>query len=258
MIASPLHQRVGRKLRFMAGSVLLASSPQIACNLCGWKGRRFVDDEWHPRATCPRCGSQVRHRLLAAALTEHPKLRAENIFGQRAALHVAPEKMISSLIQKYSQRYQTADFNRADVDLRLDITQMGAVADESYGVFIACDVLEHVSDDRQALREIYRVLAPGGWGIFTVPQADHRQETLEDPTIQSPADREKHYGQWDHVRLYGADFSRRLEEAGFTVTVVDEQSFPPETVARYVLFPPALSPHPLATNYRKVFFVQKP
>jgi ubiquinone/menaquinone biosynthesis C-methylase UbiE len=143
------------------------------------------------------------------------------------------------------------------VDLRLDITQMNAIADGSYGVFIACDVLEHVSDDRQALREIYRVLAPGGWGIFTVPQQDHRQETLEDPSVQTPADREKHYGQWDHVRLYGADFSRRLEEAGFTVTIVDEQSFPPETVARYVLFPPALSPHPLATNYRKVFFAQK-
>ncbi|MBJ7900343.1 MAG: methyltransferase domain-containing protein [Cyanobacteria bacterium RI_101] len=258
MIAPPLRQRVGRKLRLMANSVLLASSPQVTCNLCGWQGRRFVDDEWHPRATCPRCGSQVRHRLLAAALTEHPGLRAETMFGQRAALHVAPEKMVGSLVQKYTQSYQTADFNRANVDLRLDITQMSAIADGSYGVFIACDVLEHVSDDRQALREIYRVLAPGGWGIFTVPQEDHRQETLEDPNIQTPADREKHYGQWDHVRLYGADFSGRLEEAGFTVTVVDEQSFPPETVARYVLFPPALSPHPLATNYRKVFFAQKP
>lgn len=258
MIAPPLRQRVGRKLRRLASSVLLASSPQVTCNLCGWQGRRFVDDEWHPQSTCPRCGAQVRHRLLASALTEQSHLRAENIFGQRAALHVAPEKMISSLIKKYTQRYQTADFNRKDVDLLLDITQMTAIADGSYGVFVACDVLEHVSDDRQALREIYRVLEPGGWGIFTVPQEDHRQETLEDPTIQTPADREKYYGQWDHVRLYGADFSRRVEEAGFTVTVVDEQSFPPETVARYVLFPPALSPHPLATNYRKVFFAQKP
>jgi SAM-dependent methyltransferase len=108
------------------------------------------------------------------------------------------------------------------------------------------------------MREIRRVLAPGGYAILSVPQKDHLATTFEDPAIVSPHDRERAYGQWDHVRIYGDDFVARLAAAGLRTTVVDESCFPGEVVRRNVLFPPVLSAHPLATNYRKIFFAQRP
>ncbi len=250
-------QRLVKKIKILSDSILLAYPPKVGCNLCGWQGKHFSSDDWHPYTICPRCGSQVRHRLLAATLGQHPTFNAEAILVNKRVLHIAPEKIITQLIQQYTQDYVTADFLRRDVDLVLDITQMTPVADHSFDVFLACDVLEHVTDDQQALREIHRILKPNGLSIFTIPQADHRQETLEDPTVNSPADREKYYGQSDHVRLYGADIAERITAAGFNLSVVDENSFNPDLRERHTLFPPILSGNPLATNYRKIYFAQK-
>jgi SAM-dependent methyltransferase len=82
-------------------------------------------------------------------------------------------------------------------------------------------VLEHVAEDRNAMRELHRVLRPGGWALVLVPIDFSREETFEDPTIVAPADRERLFGQADHVRVYGPDFPARLEESGFTVRVED-------------------------------------
>jgi hypothetical protein len=90
-----------------------------------------------------------------------------------------------------------------------------------------------------------------------VPQKDNLLTTYEDPTIVSPEDRTKHFGQWDHLRIFGDDFSNIIESKGFTVVAVNESMFSEGIVRRHVLFPPMLSKHPLATNYRKVFFCQK-
>jgi len=76
-------------------------------------------------------------------------------------------------------------------------------------------------DDRKAMRELYRVLRPGGWAVVLVPIDFSRAESFEDPAIVAPADRERLFGQADHVRVYGRDFTTRLEEAGFTVRVED-------------------------------------
>jgi SAM-dependent methyltransferase len=76
-------------------------------------------------------------------------------------------------------------------------------------------------DDRKAMRELYRVLRPGGWAVVLVPIDFSRAETFEDPSIVAPTDRERLFGQDDHVRVYGRDFTARLEEAGFTVRVED-------------------------------------
>jgi hypothetical protein len=108
------------------------------------------------------------------------------------------------------------------------------------------------------MREIFRVLSPGGCAILTVPQKDYLKETFEDPSIRSPEERERHFGQSDHLRIYGDDFPDLLATAGFRVTPIDEHSFPADLAQRHVLFPPRLSLRPLATNFRKVFFACKP
>lgn len=131
------------------------------------------------------------------------------------------------------------------------------VPDNSFDLVIACDVLEHVADDSEAMSEIYRVLTDNGYVILTVPQEDNLSNKLEDPTITEPDERKRIFGQNDHLRIYGDDFNFFLESFGFSVTIVDENTFSTTMVRKNVLFPPELSTHPLATNYRKVFFGRK-
>jgi len=78
-------------------------------------------------------------------------------------------------------------------------------------------VLEHIPDDKKAMSEILRVLKPSGWAILQVPIL--AEKTIEDPIVRSPEERERVYGQFDHVRAYGLDYKDRLEDAGFIVTV---------------------------------------
>ncbi len=80
-------------------------------------------------------------------------------------------------------------------------------------------VLEHVDDDHRALAEIARVLCPGGTALLLVPIDKSRAETYEDPTITSPREREKAFRQYDHVRLYGLDFTDRVRAAGLDVEI---------------------------------------
>ncbi|UXE63026.1 MAG: hypothetical protein KA717_10320 [Woronichinia naegeliana WA131] len=108
----------------------------------------------------------------------------------------------------------------------------------------------------KAIAEIYRVLSAKGYGIITVPQKDHLSKTFEDATITKI--REDVFGQVDHVRVYGDDFPYFLTAAGFRLTIINETTFPENLAKKWVLFPPTLSIRPLATNYRKIFFVQKP
>jgi ubiquinone/menaquinone biosynthesis C-methylase UbiE len=98
----------------------------------------------------------------------------------------------------------------------MDVTQI-CFADDSFDAILCIHVLEHVQQDRQALHELHRVLKPGGWGLLDVPMDDTRQATLEDPRITSPLDRERHFGQHDHVRAYGLDYYDRVAQAGFRV-----------------------------------------
>ena len=112
-------------------------------------------------------------------------------------------------------------------------------------------------DDSAALSEIRRVLTIHRWTILTVPQKDNLPTKYEDHTVTTPEGRKQAFGQEDHLRIYGDDFGRFLEVHGFTVTTVDERSFDSRMVEKHVLFPPILSNHPLATNYRKVYFGQK-
>ena len=101
-----------------------------------------------------------------------------------------------------------------------DITQI-PFADDSFDVILCSHVLEHVPEDRQAMRELCRVLKPDGWALLLVPISSRRAETYEDATVVAPEDQERLFGQFDHVRIYGKDFKDRLEESGFTVRLED-------------------------------------
>ena len=246
------------KARSVLQSIWLSYPKEIQCNICKWEGRHFLSDSWHEHINCPRCRSEIRQRLFIAALQNIEKFSFREMVDGKEILHFAPENTVTSSIRRGSARYNTADYLRTDCDFKLDMSHMSEVAGESYDVLIAFDVLEHIPDYQKALEEVHRVLRPGGWAIFTVPQKDNLAITYEDPSIVSPEDRTVHFGQWDHLRIFGDDFDSLVESKGFDVTAVNESMFSESTVRKHVLFPPVLSRHPLATNYRKVFFCRKP
>lgn len=239
-------------------SVSLQRYPaRVDCNLCGWRARVFASDAWHPHTICQRCGSQVRQRLLLAALQALPELSYAGIVRGKRILHFAPEPTVSGFLEEQASLYVSADLMIDGVDLNMDMCNMEPLVDSSFDLIVACDVLEHVSSDDLAMREIFRVLSPGGWAILTVPQKDHLLHKYEDPSLQSPRQRELAYGQSDHLRIYGDDFEDFVASYGFDVTAVSPSMFEAEMVRRHVLAPPRLSVHPLATNFRKVFFAHK-
>ena len=136
----------------------------------------------------------------------------------RKMLHIAPEAYLSRIFQQVPNLdYLSADLDSPRAMVKMDITNI-QYPDNSFDVIICIHVLEHVPDDRQALSEFFRVLKPGGWAILQVPMSD-REVTYEDFTITSPAERERHFGQTDHVRWYGRDYKDRLARAGFQVQV---------------------------------------
>jgi ubiquinone/menaquinone biosynthesis C-methylase UbiE len=100
--------------------------------------------------------------------------------------------------------------------VKMDITQI-EYPSESFDAIICSHVLEHVQDDRRAMSELYRVLKPGGWAVLQVPLSLSLEKTVEDPSVTSPEERHYRYGQEDHVRIYGRDYTERLEQAGFQV-----------------------------------------
>lgn len=166
---------------------------------------------------CPVCGAQDKARLYALYLSR--KL-AEVGRGVRIKLiHFAPEGGLPNLL-KWDPRvsYRSADLLREDVDDRVDLTDMVIYADSSVDAFICSHILEHIPNDRQALSELYRFLKPGGWGIIMVPILLTIDNTYEDPSKVTEAERLKHFGLEDHVRVYAKqDFVERLTTVGFRV-----------------------------------------
>ena len=164
-------------------------------------------------AMCPVCGSSDRVRLLYLFL----KVRTELFTEPTKLLHIAPEKPLSDIIIKHKNiDYLTADLNPEQVMVKMDLTAI-QYSENSFEAILCNHVLEHIPDDRKAIHELYRVLKPGGWAILQVPVSKVLEKTYEDFTIASLQEREKHFGQKDHVRIYGKDYTQRLQEAGFTV-----------------------------------------
>jgi SAM-dependent methyltransferase len=184
-------------------------------------------------------------------------LSGKRLISNSAVLHFAPEAIVSSKIGEEAGRYTTADLLRDDCDLKLDMSNMPSVANGSFDVVVAFDVLEHVPDFHRALAEIHRVLVGDGYAILTVPQKDQLAHTHEDASMVTAAQREACFGQWDHLRIFGDDFVDIVRGKGFSVIAVDKSMFAEEMVRKSVLAPPLASTHPLATNHRRIFFCRK-
>jgi len=179
-------------------------------------------------AACPACGSLERHRLL----WEFFQRKTDLFNGQpRKFLHIAPEPCFSNVLSVTPGiDYLSADLEATHAMVQMDITDIH-YPDDSFDVIYCSHVLEHVPDDRKAMRELRRVLKSSGWAILQVPI--DRDKTFEDWSITSAEDRLRVFGQVDHVRIYGKDYVDRLVEAGFGVKVEPFISeFTPEQICR--------------------------
>jgi SAM-dependent methyltransferase len=133
-------------------------------------------------------------------------------------LHIAPEEALRTRFTAVQGlNYLSADIDATDAMVKMDITDIDFPGN-SFDIIFCSHVLEHVLDDRKAIQEFYRVLSPGGYLVAIVP--DYADKTFEDPTVTSPEERERVFGQRDHVRIYGKDFIERLRDAGFEVEVI--------------------------------------
>lgn len=197
------------------------------CPICGYHGM-FINVGHPPRwaARCLNCGSRERHRLLHLWVTQDG---GDRLAGKRI-LHFAPEKVVMRQMRG-NPLYETADLMQAGVTHQVDITKV-ALPDASYDVVMAHHVLEHIPDDRQAMRELFRLLKPGGIALLSVPINPTRYETHENPAITAADARWAHFSAHDHVRYYGMDFADRLKDVGF---VVETFRMGPDDEVRYAL-----------------------
>ncbi|MFL5281939.1 MAG: class I SAM-dependent methyltransferase [Rhodopila sp.] len=199
------------------------------CPICNHDG--IMVSVGHPArwdARCAQCGSRERHRLLWLWATEGGGNRLD---GKRI-LHFAPEKSLRRVLQD-NPHYETADLYQRGVTHQVGITCL-PMANQTYDVVIANHVLEHIDDDRLAMRELFRILVPGGIALLTVPINPTRTETYEDSSITDPVERAAHFTAPGHRRFYGLDFSTRLHEAGFEV---DTFRMTPPLEVTYSLLP---------------------
>jgi len=185
-----------------------------------------------PNVLAPGTLSLERHRLLWLYLQNETDFFTASL----KVLHMAPEQCFLKRFKKLKNLdYTTADLYAPHVDVKADILNL-PFADNSFDVVFCNHVLEHIEDDAKAMRELFRVLKPGGFGVFQVPQDIDRDKTYEDFSITKPKERQKHFGQYDHVRVYGRDYFDRLRAVGFTVKEVNySEQLSPETIEKYCL-----------------------
>ena len=223
-----LGRKLAQSLKTLVFSVLYHGHARW-CPVCEKSSRKFLrfGEMKREDACCPRCGALERHRLTWIFFLRKIKL----FNGQpKRMLHVAPEPCLASrLKRRLGGGYLSADLLDPAAMVRMDVTAI-LFPEASFDAIYCSHVLEHVEDDRRAMREFFRVLKPGGWAVFLVPVASGR--TIEDPGIVDPAARRKAFGQEDHVRRYGSDFMERLSQAGFQVDSFGPEDLCGETEAR--------------------------
>lgn len=185
----------------------------VGCPICGGRYRAWIvaDGKWWNQV-CPGCDSLPRQRLIWLWLQ-----RETAFFRERARmLHVAPEAQMQRRFRGMRNLgYTSTDIASPLAGVHADLTA-APWPDASFDVIFCNHVLEHIPDDRTAIAELHRMMAPGGWGLALVPFRMDR-ETSEDPTITAAQDRLRAFGQEDHVRVYGRDYLERLAGGGFDV-----------------------------------------
>ena len=196
------------------------------CPVCRTPLRSFADARL-PASQCPRCGSLQRHRHLWLYLEREADVRG-------SLLHLAPEPGVARALRRRSGvEYLSGDLAPGAAMRVLDLERLG-LPDASFDWILCSHVLEHVGDDRAAMRELHRVLRPAGTLLVQVPT--NGPATDEDPSIVDPEVRRARFGQRDHVRIYGEDVHDRLRAAGFAVQPrVYRDELRPEERRRYGL-----------------------
>jgi len=168
----------------------------------------------------PSTLSLERHRLLWLYLKNETNFFTEEL----KVLHFAPEQAFYKRFRKLSNLdYTTTDLNSPLADIKADICDL-PFEDNTYDFILCNHVLEHIPDDTKAMKELYRILKPGGTAILQIPQDLNRDNTFEDNSITSRRERAKIFGQYDHVRVYGRDYFDKLRSVGFKVREVDYTS----------------------------------
>lgn len=219
-------------------------SPIIALYL---KGTNFTDpidgksfkkflpygyENQRANALSPSALSLERHRLIWLYL----KNETDFFTSSKKVLHIAPEQCFLKRFKKLQNLdYTTADLYSPIADVKADICDL-PFEENTYDVVLCNHVLEHIIDDKKAMSELYRVLKPGGLGIFQIPQDLNLKTTYEDFSITSKEERKKHFGQYDHVRVYGKDYFDKLRKAGFKVNEVNySKTLSSELLTKYCL-----------------------
>lgn len=208
---------------------------KVHCPICGHHYRKFLPygRKSRPNALCPNCLSLERHRLIWIYLERQTSFFQE----PQKVLHIAPEACLAQKFQTSPNLdYITADLESPLATVKMDIHQI-PFEPGTFDVAFCNHVMEHVDDDLKAMSELCRVLKPGGWAIIQVPFFHPiPDKTFEDRRISSRRERERAFGQDDHVRLYGKDYPGRLRSGGFQVKEEDfVKGMPNEEVLRYAL-----------------------
>lgn len=205
------------------------------CNLCGYDGRFWpFGSPPRPGAACGNCFCVERHRLIGLWLDDNP-------IDEARVLHFAAEPGLKLLFANRAAEYRTADL-APGMDLILNIEDID-LPDNSVDLVVCSHVLEHV-DDAKALREIYRILTPGGRALLMFPIVEGWDRTYENSAHTTPAERTQYFGQFDHVRMFGRDVRERITNAGFDLTEFTAEE---PNVSRYGL-----------SRGEKIFIASKP
>lgn len=189
----------------------------VHCPVCdrSFRGFRSAGNRRtrRPNAVCPYCAARERDRLTFLFLTS-----ADGPTSGGPLLHIAPEACMQPRLRELADGdYVTADLVRTDVDERFDLMAIPH-ADAAFQAVYCSHVLQDVADDVGAMRELFRVLKPGGWAILNIPvtaqvTVDHRDAPLR---TRNRGDRRPH----EHLRTYGHDFAQRMASMGFEVRAI--------------------------------------
>ena len=211
----------------------LNKGTDVTCPVCQHSYKKFLPYGRIARenALCPNCLSLERHRLMWLFLQE----KTDFFTAKLKVLHIAPEHCFINRFEALPNLdYITADLESPLAKVKMDVHKI-PFEENTFDVVFCNHVMEHVEDDLLACSEINRVLKSDGWGIIQSP-VYNLPETLEDKSITDPAEREKVFGQRDHVRKYGNDYAERLRKSGIRI---DENLFvkelKPEKVKQFAL-----------------------
>lgn len=199
---------------------ILLSGDKFTDPIDGKSFRKFLSygyNKLRKNALSPSTLSLERHRLLWLYLKNETVLFEKKI----KLLHFAPEQAFYKRFKKLRNiQYDTIDINSPLAKIKADICDL-PIKENTYDFILCNHVLEHVLDDNKAMSELYRVLKKGGTGIFQVPIDMKREKTFQDDSITDKLERNKIFGQYDHVRVYGKDYFKKLEYTGFKVQQID-------------------------------------